>query len=133
MQLSEIALTFGGDPVFSGPVSFTVTEATTAVATVTAEDDDGDELAFSISGGADQGLFSIDPDSGALRFLAAPDFGAPDDADGDNLYEVTVSVSDGNGGSDEQALTVDVVEEAVEPDLQLEVFLVDADAAAPTA
>lgn len=115
------------DPIFTGPVSFTVLESTTAVAMVTAEDDDGDALAYSISGGADQLLFAIDPDDGTLRFVSAPDFGAPVDADGDNLYEVTVSVSDGNGGSDEQALTVTVFEDAGEPDLPFEVFLVDAD------
>lgn len=55
----------------------------------------GSELSYAIIGGADSALFEIDPVTGALRFVAAPDFEAPSDADGDNRYEVEVEVSDG--------------------------------------
>ena len=52
---------------------------------------DGDTLTFSISGGADAALFDIDSSSGALSFLAAPDFENPTDAGADNTYEVVVT------------------------------------------
>lgn len=52
-------------------------------------------LTFSIGGGADAARFNINPQSGALAFNAAPDFENPSDADGNNVYEVVVAVSDG--------------------------------------
>ncbi len=79
----------------------------TAVTVVTAADADGDAVAFSIAGGADAALFAIDAATGALSFLAAPDFEAPGDADGGNVYEVTVSASDGTL-SDTRSLSVTV-------------------------
>jgi Cadherin domain len=72
-----------------------VAENSTAVMNVTAQDLDGDAVSFAITGGADAHLFAIDPASGALRFLAAPDFEAPADFDGNNVYDVTVTASDG--------------------------------------
>ena len=63
--------------------------------TVQAVDPDGDDVAYAIAGGPDAALFSIDTASGALVFASAPDFEAPADANGDNVYRVTVSASDG--------------------------------------
>lgn len=79
----------------------------TAVATVAADDADGDAVVYSISGGADAALFGIDGTTGALAFLAAPDFEAPADAGGDNVYDVIVSASDG-ALSDSQTLSISV-------------------------
>jgi hypothetical protein len=94
----------------SGSVS--VSENTTAVATVTATDVDGpaQTLTYSISGGDDAALFSIDSSTGALSFLAPKNFEAPADADGDNVYVVAVQVSDGNGGADTQTISVTVTD-----------------------
>jgi hypothetical protein len=79
------------------------------VTNVNATDPDaGDTLTYSISGGADAARFSIVPSTGLLTFAAAPDFENPTDANGDNIYEVTVEVADGHGGSDTQALSVRV-------------------------
>ncbi|HEX8216588.1 MAG TPA: hypothetical protein VF577_03895 [Allosphingosinicella sp.] len=79
----------------------------TAVTVVAASDVDGDALAFSITGGADAARFTIDAATGALRFVDAPDFEAPADVGGDNVYDVVVSASDGTF-SDSQALAVSV-------------------------
>jgi hypothetical protein len=69
-----------------------------AVAAITASDVDtpSAQLVFSIGGGADAGLFVIDPTTGELRFVVAPEFDSPRDADGDNVYEVVVRVNDAN-------------------------------------
>ena len=82
----------------AGP--FTVDEGETAVAVLTATDDDtvpGD-LTWSIpqgdAGGADADKFTLSA-AGALSFRAAKNFEAPDDADGDGNYEIAVRVSDG--------------------------------------
>src|SRR3546814_14712747 len=62
--------------------SLTVDENVTAVTIVTATDPDmGQAVAFSIVGGADAALFAIDALTGELRFLAAPNFESPADAD----------------------------------------------------
>ena len=87
-----------------------VAENTTTVTTVTATDADlpAQTLTFSISGGADAARFTIGSSTGALTFAVAPDFETPGDANADNVYDVTVRVSDGAGGSDTQALAVTV-------------------------
>ena len=55
---------------------------------------EGGPLTWRIQGGADAPLFLLDPATGALSFLAKPDPDHPADADGDNLYEVTLEVKD---------------------------------------
>src|SRR5690606_37829302 len=55
----------------------------------------------------DAGDFTIDATSGALSFVSPPDFDAPSDSNGDNVYEVTLGVSDG-AASATLALTVTV-------------------------
>ncbi len=90
-----------------------VVENSTAVTTVTATDADlltpaGDTLTYSISGGADAAKFAIVPVTGVLTFKTAPDFENPSDTDHDNVYQVTVTVTDAVGQSDAQMLSVTV-------------------------
>src|SRR3546814_14080709 len=76
--------------------SLTVDENVTAVTIVTATDPDmGQAVAFSIVGGADAALFAIDALTGELRFLAAPNFESPADADRDNVSQLIVAPTDG--------------------------------------
>ncbi|QFT98651.1 Bifunctional hemolysin/adenylate cyclase precursor [Roseovarius sp. THAF8] len=84
-------------PVLSALAEVTIDENTTAVpAQIMGSDVDGDTLAYSITGGADAAFFQIDAQTGALSFVSAPDFEAPADAGGDNVYDVQVGVSDGD-------------------------------------
>lgn len=85
-------------------------ENTAAVTTVTAIDADlpTQSLTYSISGGADAPLFQIDAVSGALSFIAAPDYGTSTTLEATTSTNVTVQVSDGNGGTDSQAIAVTV-------------------------
>ncbi|MGY6215846.1 peroxidase family protein [Methylolobus aquaticus] len=84
-------------PTFTSDPAPALDENTTFVTTVTAVDTDvpAQTLSYAIAGGADAGLFQIDATTGDLSFIDAPDFETPGDADGDNLYDVTVEVSDG--------------------------------------
>ena len=85
-----------------------VAENSTAVTTVTASDaDPGTVFTYSIVGGADQSLFTINETTGVLSFVSAPNFEAPTDAGGNNVYDVTVEVSDGSL-TDTQAIAVTV-------------------------
>ena len=87
--------------------SINIAENTTTVTTVTATDADGTTPTYSIAGGADAALFTIDAATGALVFIAAPDFEHPLDADANNIYEVIVQATDGVNG-DAQSLSVTV-------------------------
>ena len=85
-----------------------VAENSTAVTTVTASDPDpGTLFTYSIVGGADAAQFTINATTGVLSFVAAPNFEAPTDAGGNNVYDVTVQVSDGSL-TDTQAIAVTV-------------------------
>jgi VCBS repeat-containing protein len=76
-------------------VSLSIAENATAVTTVHATDVDSPTITYSISGGADAGLFTIDDETGALSFKNAPDFENPQDNGHNNHYEVIVTASDG--------------------------------------
>ncbi|MFO7593655.1 MAG: cadherin domain-containing protein, partial [Pseudomonadota bacterium] len=73
----------------------TIPENQTAVMTVSASDPEGAALTYSLTGSVDDGLFTIDAATGVLTFSTAPDFEAPTDNDGDNIYNIEVSASDG--------------------------------------
>ena len=52
----------------------------------------------------------LTPRAAGLSFKAAPDFETPSDADGDNIYLITVTGSDGNGASIAQDLVITVID-----------------------
>lgn len=95
-------------PNGGNPASISVAENTTFVTDVNATDiDPGTTLTYSISGGADAAKFQINSSTGVLSFISAPNFEAPTDAGGNNVYDVIVRVSDGIA-TDTQAITVTV-------------------------
>ncbi|MCX7417981.1 MAG: cadherin domain-containing protein, partial [Planctomycetia bacterium] len=97
------------NPVFTSATTVNVAENSTAVLTVAATDADmpSQSISFSLVGGADQAKFSI-TSGGALTFQTAPDFEAPTDNGTNNVYNVTVGASDGNGGTTTQNIAVTV-------------------------
>ena len=57
--------------------------------------------------GTDANLFTINANTGEVSFIAAPDFEMPSDADGDNVYDINVTASDGTNRTDKNvAITV---------------------------
>ena len=79
------------------------------VRTFIASDDEGTVLAWFLTG-ADGGDFVID--DGSLNFRAPPDYEAPTDANGDNVYDVSVNVTDGaNTTTADLTVTVTNVDE----------------------
>ena len=95
--------------------NISVAENSTAVTTLTAIDVDSATIAYSIVGGADSALFTINSLTGALSFVTAPNFEAPADNGGNNVYDVMVQASDGTGGVDTQAIAVTVTDVAEAP------------------
>ena len=107
-------------PAFTSSATFNPAENQTAVGTVEAEDSDTtDEITgYALSGGADQALFSIN-DSGVLTFQVSPNYEAPQDANTDNAYLVTVQATSGTGDREQtapQTITVTVMDADEQPD-----------------
>lgn len=105
----NVAPQFAGDGELLLPENITGT-----ILTVSAEDRNGDTLVYNISGGADAAVFSINSASGALSLVAPLDYELPVDSGGDNLYQVTISAFDGQGGEGIQNISVTVTDDRSE-------------------
>ncbi len=82
--------------------------ASGTVYTATGTDPDaGTTLSWTL-GGADAALFDINSGTGAVSFKAAPNHEAPGDAGGNNVYDITVTASDGKLSSLAQAVAITV-------------------------
>ncbi len=99
------------NPVIIGPndnlsdsTAISVPENTTAVYTFTADE----SVTWSITGGADQAKLSIDPNTGVVSFISAPDYENPTDADANNTYIVNITATDAAGNVTIQTLTITV-------------------------
>jgi autotransporter-associated beta strand protein len=82
-------------PTITSGGTFSVAENSTAVTTMAAADAEANALTYSIPGGSDADKFWIDSGTGALTFLSAPDYESPTDLGANNVYNLTVVVSDG--------------------------------------
>jgi hypothetical protein len=97
-------------PVIAGPSGtaaaqiIPVSEGHVAVATFAA----GEAVTWAI-GGVDAAAFALDPVTGRLRFVVAPDHGQPTDADSDNVYIVSIIATDPAGNQDSLTLTINVM------------------------
>ncbi len=99
-------------PTITSNSTVNVEENTQFVLTITATDIDNNTLLYSISGGVDQALFTIDANSGVLSFLTGRDFENPTDDDTNNTYIVNVTATDDGTGNltDTQTITVTVTD-----------------------
>lgn len=104
-------------PAIISSAAVSIAENSKIVASLAAIDPDQQPqpLSYSIvlpdqgnGAGADGAKFAIDAVTGALSFIAAPNFESPADAGANNVYDVTVQVSDGNGGTAQQTVAVTV-------------------------
>ena len=95
-------------PTITGDATIRYAEnGTAAVATYTAADPEGATVTWSLTGDAAED-FRVSS-AGALTFQTPPDFENPADAGRDNVYNVTVSASDGNS-SGTLAVTITVTD-----------------------
>ena len=68
------------------------------------------KLSVGFNGGADVSKFSIDSSTGALSFLAAPDYENPTDNGLNNEYVVVVRATDNGSNTSDQTVTVTVTD-----------------------
>ncbi len=101
-----------GPTVTSGATATFAENGTGTVYTATATDPDaGTNLTYSISG-TDAALFNINATTGVVTFKSSPNFEAPADNGGNNVYDIKVTASDGSLTSTKDvAITVTNVNE----------------------
>lgn len=108
-------------PVFTSASTATVAENTApsvpAYDGSVAESDTG--FTYSLSG-ADAGLFNIYSNSGQILFKTSPDYEAPADANSDNVYQVTLSVTDRAGNTTAQNLNISVTDDPSDSQLPIQ-------------
>ena len=89
------------NPVVTGAAAYEIVENENlpGTATYTATDVDPNPSIGWTHEGDDKDLFTLSSGAGVriLAFKSAPDYEAPGDANGDNIYEVTVVATDGQG------------------------------------
>ena len=115
-KVAEIRALACGFQITSGggrsDVFVSVPENETTIMTLVA-DDPGlatPTVTFAITGGADQALFALGQQTGALTFRVGRDFENLADSDRDNRYEVVVTAFDSQGRSAVQAVYVSVTD-----------------------
>ena len=91
-------------PTITSSANLNSDENTTAGPTITASEG----VIFSIDGGADQALLSINQQTGVLTFSSAPDYEAPVDVGADNTYEIIVKAIDHVGLTVTQTVTIQI-------------------------
>ena len=96
-QALAVSVTESNDaPIITSAATASIPENSASVLTIAAVDaDSGATLTFSIAGGSDASLFTIDSLTGALSFIGAPNYESAADSGADNIYNVQVGVSDG--------------------------------------
>ncbi len=102
-------------PSVTSPATANVAENGTGMAyQATGSDPDGGTTLSWTLGGTDANLFSINATSGTVTFKTAPNFEAPTDNGGNNVYDITVIASDGSLSSAARAVAITVTN-VVEP------------------
>ena len=101
-------------PVFTSPAAATFSENGTAVALDVQTTDDKDSetsgLTYSFTGGADKALFTLDAKTGAISFIAVPDYEKPADSNKDNAYVLQVQACDSESACTTQDVIINVVD-----------------------
>ena len=89
-------------PTLSPTGTTSISENTTTVHTFTTNE----TITWSLIGGDDSNLFTINSSTGALSFSSAPDYELSSDKDSNNNYVVIVRATDSSGNNSDQTLTV---------------------------
>ena len=93
-------------PTITSAPSTSTSENTTTTFTASATDPESNPLSYSLSG-TDAANFAINPSSGAISFTTIPDYENPADSDANNVYALTLEVSDSTHTTS-QALSITV-------------------------
>ncbi|MEM8792664.1 MAG: malectin domain-containing carbohydrate-binding protein [Pseudomonadota bacterium] len=91
----ELRLVDNTAPTITSPAEVDYVEGDTSVAYIaTAVDPEMDDIILEL-GGVDAEFFDFNDATGEVTFVSPPDFENPLDTDGDNVFDITISASDG--------------------------------------
>jgi hypothetical protein len=108
-DLSSLSDNFSAPQITSlKNVNFSDRSRATAYTVVATDKDPWNKLSFALSG-ADANLFSINARTGVVKFIAEPNYQAPTDSNSDNIYQISVTASDGFYTSSAQSVNIHVV------------------------
>jgi hypothetical protein len=79
----------------------------------------GQAVSFALSGGDDLSQFTVDGQTGELRFVRIPDYELPTDTNHDGVYRVEIQVEDALGARTRQMIEVRVQDVNDSPELTL--------------
>jgi hypothetical protein len=93
-------------PTITSGTSFSAAENQTQITTLTADETSTWTLRLS----DDSNTVNLNSSTGVLTFKSAPNFEAPADANSNNIYQVTVRATDGNGNFSDTSLSITVTD-----------------------
>jgi hypothetical protein len=99
-------------PTFTSSSSFSAAE-NIAISATAATIRVSESATVTISSGADAARFNIsrsDTDTAIIKFNASPDFEAPADVGGNNVYEITLTATDAAANAGTQSITITVTD-----------------------
>ena len=99
-------------PTFSSSSTFSAAENTSTSSTV-ATIRVSESSTVTISSGADASLFNIyksDTDTAIIKFKVSPNYEAPTDSGGNNVFDLTLSAADAAGNVGTQSITITVTD-----------------------
>ena len=96
---SPPAQTTNHAPVFSGASSYSSTENTAFNFIVSTSDSDGDNITVTLLDTLDGAFFDFDPATNTVSAKESFNYETPLDENGDNIYELTLSATDGTANT----------------------------------
>ncbi len=90
-------------------VNFVDRSRATAYTVVATDNDPWNKLSFALSG-TDANLFSINARTGVVKFIAEPKYEAPTDSNANNIYQISVTASDGFYTSAAKSVDIHVIQ-----------------------
>jgi len=110
-HLGQVTVTVIGvndAPVIQAASTIEVWENTTHVTDIDVRDPEWEEVTVQIADLGDGALFEYDTQKQTLSFIDAPNFEAPGDGNGDNVYSVTLLATDIRGATATKTISVTV-------------------------
>ena len=117
-QVTVTVIGVNDAPVIQAVSTIEVWENTTHVTDIDVRDPEWGQVTVQIAELGDGALFAYDAQKQTLSFIDAPDFEAPSDGNGDNIYSVTLLATDIHGATATKTISVtvnDSTEIAAEP------------------
>ena len=94
-------------PLITSSATFNVAENSVVGPRVTSNET---PVIFALNAGVDQAKFTINPSTGVLSFVNAPDFEIPTDTGTDNVYDIQVLVTDIVGLTATQSIAITITD-----------------------